>query len=412
MCGGRSMSKQRDTPFVVQTASNHIWQAVQSGLMHVPFTAREGKRVLLPGGRWVTEFVNCSYLGLDLHQSVIAGAQAVLSEWGANFCCARSRLTIGPNVFLEEGLSRLFRGSAITFPSLTSTHVSVLPLIASGVLIPGVEGDRRIRMIFDRHAHASMQFLKPVLAAEAEVVVIGHNDFDALAQHAQAARQSGQTPVYVADSVYSMGGLCPVRELLRLAEALGIYLYLDDAHGTSLFGTRGEGWVLSQIDGPLPQNVFVTFSLAKGFGINGGGVVVPGEREASLIRQYGMSYGFSSALDFGSVGGALASLALHEDGTVARLQQTLRAKVAVFDETLDQPQPFSPIRMIHAGSEERCLRLGEALLARGYFLTVAFFPVVPRGNAQLRLAITVAHDDADIRGVAQAIRSSLGEIPE
>jgi 8-amino-7-oxononanoate synthase len=345
---GERVANRRNTAFVLHASSDHIRSATLAGLMHSTLKARQGKKVVLPDGKLVTEFINCSYLDLDLHPLVVSRAKALLDDWGVNFCCARSRFSIGPNASLEQGLSQLFRGSAITFPSLTSTHISVMPLIASGILLPGHADGQKVRLVFDRHAHSSMQFLRPILATEANVVVIEHNDLDALGQEARRASATGETPVYVADSVYSMGGLCPVKELLALADSLGIYLYLDDAHGTSIYGDHGEGWVLSQIDGPIPPNLFLAFSLAKGFGANGGGIVVPSESQASLIRRHGQSYAFSSALDFSSIGAALASLSLHGDGTVASLQQTLRAKVALFDQEMGQTLPFSPVRMVHA----------------------------------------------------------------
>lgn len=197
---------QRNTSFVVQAASESILQATETGLMHVTLRARKGKKVCLPNGRWVTEFINCSYLCLDQHPTVIARAKAILDEWGVNFCCARTRFSIGQNDQLEQGLSRLFRGIAITFPSLTSTHTSVLPLIASGVLLHAERAQRGVRLIFDRLAHSSMQFLRPILATEAKVVVIPHNDLDALVREARCARTAGEAPVCIADSVYSMGG--------------------------------------------------------------------------------------------------------------------------------------------------------------------------------------------------------------
>lgn len=402
----------RNTPFVVASSIAHIRGAVDAGLMHATLRERRGKQVRLADGRTVTEFVNCSYLGLDLHPAAVAGGKRALDEWGVHFCCARSRFSIGPTAELEEGLSRLFRGRAITFPSVTSAHASVLPLLAAGVLLEERDRSRPVRLIFDRRAHASMQFLRPVLATEARVVAVAHNDLGALADQAREARGSGESPIYVADGVYSMGGLCPVRELLALSESLGLYLYLDDAHGTSVYGDRGEGWVLSQLGGPLPSRVFVNFSLAKGFGANGGGVVVPSAREEALVRMYGQSYAFSGPLDFSVVGAALAILALHEDGTVAAFQRTLREKVALFDTEAGRAEPFCPIRMVQAGTPERCIRLGEALLARGYFATTAFFPVVPCDHAQLRLVVTAAHGDEALRGVARALRAAVQEIPE
>src|SRR5262249_26987289 len=123
---GKRVANRRNTAFVLHASSGHIEKATEAGLMHTTLKARDGKKVILQDGRLVTEFINCSYLCLDVDPLVVARGKALLDDWGLNFCCARSRFSIGPNAHLEQGLSRLFRGSAITFPSLTSTHISVM----------------------------------------------------------------------------------------------------------------------------------------------------------------------------------------------------------------------------------------------------------------------------------------------
>lgn len=431
----------RNTAAMVGRAVPILDQAVSAGLMHVTLQDRANKRVRLDDGRVVTEFINCSYLGLDLHPAVLAGAKQVLDDWGIHLCCARSRFSIGPNALLEDGLSALFRGRAITFPSVTSTHMSVLPLLASGVLLDD-RHPRPMRVIFDRFAHASMQYLKPILAEEAQVCTIPHNDLDALRSQVQEAHACGQRAVYLADGVYSMGGMCPVTDLIAMAQELDFALYIDDAHGTSIFGEQGEGYVLSQIQGPLPEQVFVCFSLAKGFGCNGGGIVLPNTRTERLIRQFGQTYNFSAPLDFSLIGGALAALELHRNGEVRRLQTQLDRQIALFVYgEAQQPTPplvsatsshlilpntrnhdvmvpfltwnehdrpidgrLGPIRMVFVGEEARGIDWGQKLIERGYFVSAAFFPVVPRGRSQLRIAITAGHDRQQILGLRDALR--------
>lgn len=397
-------TRARDLADVVADALPHIEGAVARGLMQTTIRARDGKRVTLDDGRVVTEFINCSYLGLDRHPRVVSAAKSVLDEWGVHFCCARSRFTIGPNTDLEARLSTHFRGHAITFPSVTSAHMSTLPLLASGVLLPA-RRHARVRMIFDRFAHASMQSLKPILAEDARVTSIGHNDLTALARELDEAERADEDAVFVADSVYSMGGTCPLDEVRSLARAKGATLYIDDAHGTSIFGDRGEGYLLSRVAGPLPDDVIFTFSLAKGFGTNGGGVVVPLDRQRALIRSFGTTAAFSAPLDFAIVAAADAALSLHDDGTVRALQQTLVDKVALFDGLRGIAEPMSPIRMVPLTSRDQALDVGEALVERGFFVTVALYPVVPRERPQLRVCLTVEHRDDDIRGLADALRA-------
>lgn len=398
------MGRYRNTGRLVEIAWPHYRASIDASLMQVTMTKRRGKVITMPDGREVVEFVNCSYLGLDLHPDVIAGAQKAVEEWGVHFCCARSRFSIGPHEPLEEGLSELFGGRAITFPSVSSAHLSILPLLASGVLFRD-EHPRRVCFLFDHQAHASMQILRPILADEATVETVAHNDLDQLRDQARRAQARGETVVFVGDGVYSMGGVCPVVELLGLADELGLYLYIDDAHGTSVYGEKGEGYVKSRLAGDLPENVFVNFSLAKGFGCNGGGVTVPSQRVERLVRSFGQTYAFSAPLDFSIIGAASAALELHRDGTVRRLQQELRARVRIFDTALgDTDVPFNPIRMHMVGAPELAIEAGRALVEAGYFVSVAFFPVVPLGAAQLRFCITVAHTPGQLEGLARAVR--------
>ena len=404
------MGKFRNTAQVVEQAQPHYARAVGAGLMQVNMTRRRGKVVTLPDGRDVVEFVSCSYLGLDTHPEVIAGARRVLEDYGVHFCCARSRFSIDPTRELEEGLSRLFGARAITFPSVTSAHMSALPLLASGVLLDG-EAGHPVRLLVDRQAHASMQFMRPVLAEEAAIETVPHNDVDALRDKAKAARARGEVPVYVADGVYSMGGVFPVEAVFSVASELEMPLYVDDAHGTSIFGERGEGYVLSHAPATRPRNLFVNFSLAKGYGTNGGGIVVPTARQESLVRSFGQTYAFSGPLDFAIVGAALVVLRMHEDGTVRRMQPGLWRNVERFDPTVPAGDVPTPIKMVVVGDPDRALRLGEALLARGFFVSTAFFPVVPRHRAQLRVCLTAAHTPEQLDGLKHALAAAQAEEP-
>jgi len=396
-------TKMRNTPFVLREAAANYERAIQGNLMQVAIKGRDGKHVFMPDDRNVVEFVNCSYLGLDLHPRVIEASKSAADDWGMNFCCARSRFSIEPQRLLEEELSELYKGRVITFPSTTTTHISVMPLLASGALIDENKTHKTC-LIFDQFAHSSMQYLKPVLAVEATVETIPHNSLEDLSLHVRRARERGEVPIYVADGIYSMGGLCPVREVMALAEELDFYLYVDDAHGTAIFGERGEGLVLSQIEGDIPDRLILTFALSKGFGAYGGGLLVPGKWREGLIRSYGQVYAFSAALNFSAVYACRAVVELHHDGTVQHLQQTLRDRVALFDELIGKPLPFSPIRMMLIGDEQNAIEAGEQMMAEGYFVSVVFFPIVRRGAAQLRVCIAANHTPDDIRGLVAALK--------
>lgn len=392
-------TKHRNTRAAVAEASPHFERAIQSQLMQVSIRNRRGKTVELPNGSKVVEFVNCSYLGLDTHPDVVAGARDVLDGWGVHFCCARSRFSIDPLRQLEEQLSEHFGARAITFPSVTSAHQSALPLVASGALWPG---SGRVRLIFDRFAHASMQFLKPILSTEATVVTVGHNALDQVLEQVHQAHEHQETPVLVADGVYSMGGAIPVEEVMKLSVEHRFKLYVDDAHGTSIFGKRGQGYVLSRLQA-FPENLLLCFSLAKGFGCNGGGILVPDKNTERLIRCHGQTYAFSGPLDFAIVGAAQQSLRLHQDGTVSQLQQRLWSNVHHFAGPPRHGVVPSPIQMVKVGTEMDAIAMGEALLERGFFVSTAFFPVVARADAQLRICITAEHTVEELDELKRAL---------
>lgn len=397
------VAKLRNTPFVVRESAVNYQRAIERNLMQVSIKARNGKRIIMPDDREVVEFINCSYLGLDVHPRVVEASKAVDPRWGMNFCCARSRFSIEPQRLLEEELSDLYKGRVITFPSTTTTHISVMPLVASGVLI-NENSTQKTCLIFDRFAHSSMQYLKPVLAEEATIETIPHNSLDDLKLHVMQAHARGEVPVYVADGIYSMGGLCPISDVLVLAEELDFHVYLDDAHGTTIFGSRGEGLALSQIEGNVPDRLILTFALSKGFGAYGGGVCVSDRGRERRIRSYGQVYAFSAALNFSALHACRAVVQLHHDGTVQSLQRTLRDRVALFDELMGEPLPFSPIRMIMIGDERAAIEAGEQLINKGYFASVVFFPVVQREAAQLRICIAANHTPDEIQGLVAALK--------
>jgi 7-keto-8-aminopelargonate synthetase-like enzyme len=401
------MSKTK-TRRVFEESYARIDRAVRAGLMQNGIAARTSEGLRLSSGEHVVDFSNCSYLGLDVDPGVVRAARDAVERWGVHYCCARSRLTIEDNRELERELAGFFGGTVLTFPSVTSAHMSALPLLASGLLLQ--RDPRPMRILVDRFAHASMQFLRPLLAGEATLETVPHNDLGAVVRALDEAEGAGERVAYVGDGVYSMGTTAPVAELLELSRRRGLLLYLDDAHGTSVFGERGEGLVASALDGPWPETLCVTFSLAKGFGCNGGGIVVPSEVEAAKIRAMGMTFAFSGPLDFAIVGAARASLALHRTPRLEALRQKLRENVALFDAAtadLKEREGFSPIRMVPVGDEDRAVAVGERLLADGYYVPVAFYPVVPRQNAQLRICVTARHTEEQIRGLAEAIRRAL-----
>lgn len=402
--GGRA-GRFRNTASVIDRTRLYFEEAHRRGLMAVYGRSLLGRAVCLTEGQRrgdaVTDYVRCSYLGLDNHPTIVAGATAAIEQYGSlHWSCARTRLNFALIGDLEETLSRLFRARVIAYSTVMVANMGALPIIASGHLTQG----RRPVMVFDRLAHASLAFHKPVVAEETQVEAIPHNDLDALEQICR------KHPVvaYVCDGVYSMGGFAQIGGLLQLQEKYGLFLYIDDAHGISLFGENGEGFARSQLPSELGDRTIVGASLGKGFGASGGILMLGTAQQETLFRCYSIPHAFSASPNVAAIGAALASADIHRTTELQIRQGELAERIAFFDELIDTDQRSTPlpIRMIKVGDEFAAIDFAEGLLDDGFYTSVTFFPTVARGNAGVRICLSASHDLSDLEQLCAKILSN------
>ena len=211
---------------------------------------------------------------------------------------------------------------------------------------------------------------------------------------------------YIADGVYSMGGSAPIAELRALQDRYGLFLYIDDAHGISTHGERGEGYARSQFDDALGERTIIAASLSKGFGTNGGVLMLGTEEQEKLIRRYAVPHTFSMGPDIPSIGAALASAEIHDTPELGERQQRLRSILREFDHRLptDQKGEYLPIRMVTIGDERATIDCSAQLLADGFYMVPAIFPGVPKGRGALRICLTADHTVDEVEGLCSAIR--------
>ena len=387
---------------VIERTRNHFDDAYSSEVMGLLGRSLDRRNVRLSSGtkfgEEVVDFVRCSYLGLDNHPDIVAGAITAIEQYGAlHWSCARTRLNYEILNQLEIELSELFRAHVICFSNVMVANMGALPLIASGHLT----GGKKPIVAFDRECHVSLQYHKANVADETQVVTIRHNDMNMLEDICKRAH-----PVaYIADGVYSMGGEAPISDLQILQEKYGLFLYIDDAHGISLFGDKGEGFARSQFPDHLGDRTIIAASLAKGFGASGGIVMMGTADQEDLFRRYAQSYTFTAAPNLAAVGAALASAHLHASPELGKIQRKLAENIILFDRNMDTPQRGSalPIRMVPVGNETRCISDTRKLLDRGFYTSATFFPTVARDAASLRICITAAHTREEITTLCELV---------
>jgi len=392
------LNRFRNTCSVIERTRTHFDAAYDAEVMGLYGRALDGRRIELRRRNGQTseiiDFVRCSYLGLDNHPKIAAGAIAAIEKNGTlHWSSARTRLNYDLLQDLEQELSTLFRAHVIAFSNVMVANMGALPLIASGHLT----GEKKPVIVFDRECHVSLQYHKATLADETTVLTIPHNDLEALEKICKSTEASASV-VYIADGVYSMGGEAPIAKLRNLQDKYRLYLYIDDAHGISIFGKHGEGFARSKFPDELGERTIIAASIAKGFGASGGIIMLGTTAQEDLFRRYAQSYTFTAAPNLAAVGAALASAKIHASPELRHLQNMLSERIRLFDGRIASPQHGShlPIRMVPVGDEMQAIAIAQSLLEQGFYVSATFFPTVARNAAALRICITASHSVEEI----------------
>lgn len=325
-------------------------------------------------------FINmcsCSYLGWDRHTAILEGAIDGIRRAGTlHLTTARCRLALDILGELEWELGQHFGSNAVVYNSCAAASSAALPLLASGALTDGVKPV----MAFDKFAHFSLSHMKPLCGDETQVVTLDNNDMDSLEslckEHPQVA--------YVSDGTYSISGFSDFEALKELQAKYGLFIYLDDSHGLSVTGEKGEGVTLRAL-GELNESTIVVASLAKAFG-SAGGMLLSGKRDIkTLLVRYGNAW--SQYLNSAGIGGNLASLKLHKSDELKQAQEQWRTNLEILDNsfiTINAHTP-SPIRVVMLKSPDVAVMTAKHLLEQGYYTSAVFFPVVPKNSAGIRV---------------------------
>jgi 7-keto-8-aminopelargonate synthetase-like enzyme len=330
------------------------------------------------------EFMNlssCSYLGLNSHPAVVAaGIEALREQNITGLAMAEFRIRLDVMRRLEEELSALFGCHVLPSISCGSISSAVLPLLASGHLI---DGEPTV-VVFDKFAHFSMNFVKPVVADEAKVITCPHNDMEFLEQVCKTYPRVA----YVCEGAYSVGGLADLEGMRALQERYGLYLYIDDSHALSTQGPNGEGYARSVFT-ELNDRTMIVASIAKAFGSTGGIAMIGSSRKYDFLYRSG-PLGWSQGLRTAAIGTTLGSIAVHRTPELGIRQRQLAQNIEIFDRRMkdrDVRGTGGHIKFVLLGDNDRAVRLATRLYQRGYYCSAMFFPIVAKGQAGVRLML-------------------------
>lgn len=384
-----------------------IWD---QGVNELDIVAIDGKRLKLADGRELTEFLSCSYLGLDQRPELREGAHTAIDRFGVQMSAARTRVRASLFRELDELLASINDGwSPVTFNSVSAAHLATIPMLAAGQLPGYPVAPSGPAFVMDKAAHASLQSLRGIMEQFGNVARVDFHDLQSFAAICHELSSSGRTVIALCDSVGSMGGTVDIPALTAVIDGVGGFGYFDDAHGTSVFGRTGEGFVLASAEGRLSSRAIWTGSLSKAFGATGGFVALANGDAAAFLKRYSVPYAFGGPPSLPAIGSAVASAHLHLDGTVLALQGRLRENTALLDGLLIPRSvnsgSTSPIRGILMDDEFAAIAAAKTLHEHGYAVTAAMYPTVELGRAIIRVAVSASHSDDDIRGVVDVINA-------
>ena len=372
-------------------------------------TSPQGAEVALADGRRVVNLCANNYLGLSSHPTVVAAAQAALDSHGfglssVRFICGTQDL----HKTLEQRLAR-FLGTedAILYAAAFDANGGLFePLLG--------EGDA---VISDALNHASI--IDGIRLCKAQRLRYAHDDMADLAAQLQAARASGAQRVLVfTDGVFSMDGtVARLDAMRRVCDTHGALLAVDDCHATGFMGASGRG--THEHAGLLADGVsgvdLLTGTLGKALGGASGGYTAGPAPVIELLRQRSRPYLFSNTLAPAIAGASLAVLDLLESAEGAALRQRLWANTAYFRAAIAdagfQIKPGThPIVPIMVGDAALAQRLAARLLELGVYVVGFFFPVVPRGQARIRVQLSAAHSQAQLETAVAAFAQAGREL--
>jgi len=339
-----------------------------------------------------------NYLGLADHPDVVAASRAALDEWG--FGMASVRFICGTqtqHTDLEDRLSGFLGMEAtILFSSCFDANGGVFEVLF------GAED----AIVSDALNHASI--IDGIRLSKAARFRYQNADMADLRSQLEAARAGGARRVcVVTDGVFSMdGSYAPLDEICDLAEEFEAMVLVDDSHAVGFVGEGGRG--TPELFGVMDRVDILTGTLGKALGGASGGYVSSHQEVVDLLRQRARPYLFSNSVAPAVVAGSLAALDLVATSSEGR--QRLSAHSALFRrlmseagfELLPGSHPIVPVMFPGDDGARLAGQVADHMLDNGVYVIAFSFPVVPRGQARIRVQLSAAHSEDDVRRCVEA----------
>lgn len=342
----------------------------------------QGAVIKLEDGREVINFCANNYLGLSSHEEVLAAAHKYTDARGYGMSSVRF-------ICGTQDIHKELEGKIANFLGTEDTILYAAAFDANGGVFEPLLGEQDA-IISDELNHASI--IDGVRLCKAQRYRYKHNDMAELEQRLQEA-QAQRFRLIVTDGVFSMDGtIAQLDKICDLADKYDALIMVDDSHSTGFVGKTGRGThefrnVIGRID-------IITSTLGKALGGASGGFTSGRKEIIELLRQRSRPYLFSNTLAPAITGTSIAVLDLLSKTT--ELRDKLAENTRYFRDNMTAAgfdikpgeHPIVPIMLYDAKLSQQ---MAEAMLEEGIYVIGFYYPVVPKGQARIRVQLSAGH---------------------
>ncbi|MEV0148680.1 MULTISPECIES: glycine C-acetyltransferase [unclassified Nonomuraea] len=350
-------------------------------------------------GQEVLNFCANNYLGLADHPEVVAAAKEALDRWG--FGMASVRFICGTQEVHKELEGRLsaFLGmeDTVLYSSCFDANGGVFETLLDG----------QDAVISDALNHASI--IDGIRLSKARRLRYANRDMGELESRLKEASDARRRLI-VTDGVFSMDGyLAPLPEICDLADRYDAMVMVDDSHAVGFVGPTGRG--TPELHGVTDRIDIITGTLGKALGGASGGYVSARREICELLRQRSRPYLFSNSLAPVIASASLRILDLLE--TTGEARERLRSNTARFRSEMtrngfDILPGDHPIVPVMIGDAAKASVMSDRLLELGIYVIGFSYPVVPHGQARIRVQLSAAHSPEDVDRAVEAFAQARG----
>lgn len=366
-------------------------------------TTPQGAVIKTTDGKEVINFCANNYLGLSAHPRIIEAAKRAIDTHGYGMSSVRF-------ICGTQDIHKTLERKISEFLKTEDTILYAAAFDANGGVFEPLFGAEDA-IISDELNHASI--IDGVRLCKAMRYRYKHNNMDDLKVQLEQAKSAGAKQIIiVTDGAFSMDGtIAQLNKICALADRYEALVMTDESHATGFIGKTGRG--VPEYCGVMDRVDIITGTLGKALGGASGGFTSGRKEIVEILRQHSRPYLFSNTLAPSITGASIEVFDLLSETTA--LRDKLEKNTKYFREKISQAgfeikpgeHPIVPVMLYEASLAQD---FAARLLKKGIYVIGFFFPVVPKGQARIRVQISAAHEQDHLDKAIQAFREVGNEL--